>query len=1130
MAVPRLAHPFAARALLGAHGAVLLLLVLASLSGRGARPAQAEEVPRKPASSRPELVLNVGHSAWIRQVAYSPDGKTLASYSEDGVVKLWDARTDELRRTMSGRGIDFQAGAGAFVRVMEGGVALHDPQTGASQRTLPIQPITEVFAASPDGTLLATVPRGDVWAYDPKKGKQPTAVKLWDLKTGALRFTLPGHEHLVRRAAFSPDGKLLATASFDHTVKLWDTQTGTLQRTLSGHPRPVWSLAFSPDGATLASADGMWGERTETRLWDVKTGELKRLIEEPLPAPSLHSHTDTIGHALAFSPDGRTLAKATGIWFVRLWDVESGRLRGKLEFPPEMPMWSLMAVAFSPNGKTLAGAGQGNQVCLWNVPSGTLRRMLGEQSIVGSLVFSPDGRTLASHGSDGQVRSWDPRQGELARVLTGPATRSSSLAWSRDGATLAVAAGSRVHLWDGRTGKERRTLPLPGTALTDHRLAISPDSRTLVGSESDGTLRIWDLETGELRKTLAEAAARFCCPVAFSPDGTLLASRGQGDAVRLRDTGTWTVRHSFPVDDRITALAFSPDGKTLAVGVGQPNGKVLLWNVETGRLRGAPLEPFSLINQLAFSPDGKNLAVAGNNPVVRVWLVAEAREIVALRGHRGWVRTVTFGPGGKSLWSGGTDGSIRVWDAGTGRLLANLLSLPPEREGEAATGWVAITPEGYYDGSPGCGRYIQWKLGEDYYPVEAYERTFHRPDLIQRALAGESLPQAPEVKRLAAGQAIPPQVMFLSPQEGQEVAGDAVEAEFLVTDDRKVAGLQLLVNGRPLPEDTKPIEVGAKPIQLGAKPIEVGAKPLPAGHKVAATYRVRVPLPPGETYVLLKAVATDDEGQQGWEQLRLTRKTSAAQGSLCVLAIGVAQYRNPRYNLRHAAADAEAFASLWPRTEGRLYRQVTITLLTDSQATTAGVRGALSRLLETARAGDTVALFLSGHGIQAREGEFYFATHDVDASSAARVAATALPWTVFQTTLAKTKAHRVLLFLDACHSGSSLGGQTAGNERLAEPLVKRGGALVFASSRGSQFSYELPEKGHGAFTTALLEGIGEGKADLGVKDGNITPLKLLLYLQQRVAELTGNRQTPVCPLLTDFGDGFTLARVGQDAG
>jgi caspase domain-containing protein/WD40 domain-containing protein len=248
---------------------------------------------------------------------------------------------------------------------------------------------------------------------------------------------------------------------------------------------------------------------------------------------------------------------------------------------------------------------------------------------------------------------------------------------------------------------------------------------------------------------------------------------------------------------------------------------------------------------------------------------------------------------------------------------------------------------------------------------------------------------------------------------------------------------------------------------------------------------------------------------------------------LHVLAVGVSRYKNPKLDLKYAARDAVAFVGLWQATEGRLYRKVHVTQLTDGQATVAGIRAAMGKLVAAARLGDSVSLFLSGHGVEAGGGNYHFAAYETDASTAARLRTTALPWTALRETLASVKAKRVFLFLDACHSGNALGAQQSSNERLAELLVKGAYVLVFASSRGSEYSYELERLQQGAFTAALLEGLGEGKADVevaGRKDGAITAEELLLYLRARVPQLTEGRQTPACPLLWDFGGGFVLAR------
>jgi hypothetical protein len=341
---------------------------------------------------------------------------------------------------------------------------------------------------------------------------------------------------------------------------------------------------------------------------------------------------------------------------------------------------------------------------------------------------------------------------------------------------------------------------------------------------------------------------------------------------------------------------------------------------------------------------------------------------------------------------------------------------------------------------------------------------------------------------------------------------------------------------KPLEVGAKPLEVSAKPLEVAAKPLEVAAKAIPSSHRMLQQFRIEVPLPAGEPAVTLTALAYDQNSLQAREEVRLTRGAAvtaapdAPRGTLYVLSAGVSQYANPKFNLKYASHDADTFADLWKQQGGALYKSVSVTRLTDAEATAPRLRAALFQILESATENDTVALFLSGHGVQVGDSDYYFATHEIDPSTGARVAETALPWKVLQTTLAAVKARRVLLFLDACHSGNALGTQQAESERMAELLVKRAGVMVFASSRGSEYSYELDAAKQGAFTAALVEAIAGGKADLeigGRRDGIVTAEELLVYLRARVPQLTHNRQTPSCPLLRDFGDAYPVARLAS---
>ena len=430
-----------------------------------------------------------GHKLSIERIAFSPDGQTLAGGGEGNTVRLWDVPTGASKLTLRGDGdgiLGIAFSPDGHTLVVSNYVPIHNgiPQ-GETIR------LWDAVTGARKGTFTGHTENVSSVAFSPEgrtlaSGSRDATIRLWDTITGEHKTTLTGHTGSVFSVAFSPDGRTLASGSRDETIRLWDTITGEHKTTLTGHTGSVYSVAFSPDGRTLAS-----GSRDETiRLWDAITGEHKT---------TLTRHTDSV-YSVAFSPDGRTLASGSGDATIRLWDAVMGRHKQTLTGH----MFGVGNVVFTPDGSMLASSGewQDQTIRLWDAATGEHKQTLtGHRHEITSIAFSPDGRTLASGSVDNTIRLWDAATGEHKQTLTGHTFDVYSIVFSPDGRLLASGSYKEIGLWDVAMGEHKQTLT--GHTIGVSSIAFSPDGRMLVSASGDGTALLWGL-TPPMEPTLLE--------------------------------------------------------------------------------------------------------------------------------------------------------------------------------------------------------------------------------------------------------------------------------------------------------------------------------------------------------------------------------------------------------------------------------------------------------------------------------------------------------------------------------------------------------------------------------------------------------------------------------------------------
>ncbi|MBE9206825.1 NACHT domain-containing protein [Nostoc sp. LEGE 06077] len=556
-----------------------------------------------------QLLICKGHTNWVPSLVFSPDGSMLASSSSDHTVKLWNVTTGQCIQTLQGHkhevwtvafspdGNTLTSGSNDHM------IKLWSVSTGECLKTFQGHTSWIVCAVfTLDGQKLVS-------------GSDDNTIRVWNVSTGECLKILPGHLDGIRSISISPDGQTIASSSDDQTVKLWDIAAGECIKTLHGHHAAVWSVAISPQGNLIAS-----GSLDQTvRLWDFHTGQCLK---------TLQGHSGWV-LSVAFNLQRNLLATSSDDQTVKLWDVNTGQCLKTLSGYTSQS-WS---VAYSPDGQMLASGGHDQIVRLWDIHTEqALHNFLGHSAVVRSVAFSPNGQKLASGSDDRIVNLWDVNTGQSWQTFQGHRAAIQSVIFSPDGQKLASASEDQtVRLWDVNTGQSLQTFQ--GHSAAVQSVAFSPQGRTLASGAWDQTVKIWDVNTGECEQTL-EGHTNWVWSIAYSPNGELLASASYDGTIRLWSVRTGVCLKTLEVcaNSIVKAVVFNQDGQILASS--SPDYTIKLWDVDTGECQRTLYGHSAWVWSIAFSPDNQTLASSSADETIRVWDVSTTECVKTLKAKK----------------------------------------------------------------------------------------------------------------------------------------------------------------------------------------------------------------------------------------------------------------------------------------------------------------------------------------------------------------------------------------------------------------------------------------------------------------------------------------------------------------
>jgi len=983
-------------------------------------------------------------------------------------------------------------------------IKLWDIKSGCEIRTFIGNSLNVEFVFSSDGDQMASI-------------ENDKLIKVWDVTSGKELMSFSGHTDRINSIVFSVDGKTIASASDDKTLRVWDINTGKVALVISKFTNAVENVAISPDNKYIASSSNGY-----IKFWDFNSGQEIRSIY--ISSKQIGFTKD--GTKLFYIEDGtlKYLEILSGnitvpivaknciyitengkyAWVPREKDVTVFEVNTQKEINTiNCEIEKIMVV--SPDGHYLATTSWDKSIKLWDVASGKLVKTLkGNSSAVKNVDFTADMKHIISGSSDSIIRFLDINSSMNIKTFFGQDNWGFPLDISPDGRSMVCITKERtIVIKDISTSQVIKTL---GACDEVFSLKYSNDGRSVICACDNGDISLWSVDSGALLQSFKGYRSAD-----VSSDSRYIVSKINREALVVRDVNSG--KEVLKVSDNkeikdwgIFTLSFSHDGGYIAGGSFSKN--VYLWQTNiTDNFKHAPSKVFKTlvghtkrVTSVDFSPSGEYLVSGGDDNNIKLWNVATGVEIATLKGHTNSVRSVRFSPDGNFIISGSEDYSIRIWDVKRQVEVIKFYYF-----GKAD--WVVVTPDGRFDGSQDGMKQLHYVKGMDVIPLESRFEQFYTPGLLAQVLGGAVISK-PNIE--LSQMSLPPEVKILTPENNSSVSTSSITVTVQATDKGGgVDEIRLYHNGKLL-DGT----------QRGFK-------------ATGQNKEFVISLTDGENRIKATAYNTQRTEAIPCEIIVNYKTPQPVKPNMYILAIGINNYLNPKYNLNFAKNDADAFVQSLKTGAEPIFGKVEVTLLSDASATRAGIMDAIERIRSSAKTEDVFVFYYAGHGVMSTGSEteksiFYLVPHDVTKMYEAddMLKKSGISATEIGEFSKNIKAQKQLFVLDACQSGGAmqtLAMRGAAEEKSIAQLARSTGTYFIAASGTEQFATEVAELGHGIFTYAIIEAI---KGACQSQDGRITVNLLKSCIETNVPELSKKyKGQPQFPTGYGFGQDFPIVIV-----